>query len=127
MALEETSVGKGIIARLNRLDKEIVHRHWRENLNPVLGVIKPRFYDRDILLKVYRDINGLADKLIMYEDAVVYYEAYKLSNSCLTDVGYVERAIYHLEEESLFRYMKKWYKYGKSSKILKHTEYEFFL
>lgn len=127
VALEEISVGKGIIARLNRLDKEIVHRHWRENLDPVSGVIKPRFYDRDLLLKVYRIIDSLADKLTMYEDAIVYYEAYKLSNSCVTDIGYVERAVYHLEEDSMFKYMKKWYRYGRTSKLLKQTEYKFFL
>ncbi|MCI2414737.1 MAG: glycosyltransferase family 2 protein [Candidatus Aramenus sp.] len=125
--LEEVSVGHGVIAKLNKLDKEIVHRHWKENLDPITGAIKPRFYEKALLLQVYKKIDSLADKLTMYEDAIVYYEAFRLSNSSIHDIGYVEKAIYHLEEDSLIRFMKKWYKYGKTARFLKQTKYDFFL
>jgi glycosyltransferase involved in cell wall biosynthesis len=126
-ALEEVSCGNGIIAKLNKLDKEIVHKYWRENLDPISGVIKPRFYERDLLLQVYKKIDSLADKLTMHEDAITYYEAFRISNSSIQDIGYVEKAIYHLEEDSLIHYMKKWYRYGMTAMFLKQTEYNFLL
>ncbi|MGC9079803.1 MAG: glycosyl transferase family 2, partial [Nanopusillaceae archaeon] len=39
---------------------------------------------------------------------------------------YIPNAVYHIEDDSLFSFMKKWYKYGKNAKLLRGTEYEKF-
>ena len=37
---------------------------------------------------------------------------------------FIPDAVYHLENDTLLSFMKKWYKYGRSSKLLRGTQYE---
>ena len=104
------------------IDREITHRKWRENLDVIRGGIIPRMYDRQLLLKAYENIPAnLRDKLNAFEDSVIYYEVSKLYKG---NVQFIPNAVYHIEDDSLFHFVKKWYKYGKNAKLLKGTEYE---
>ena len=61
------------------IDSEIMHRRCRENLDIIGGGIGPRMYDRQLLLKVYKNMQAnLRDKLNAFEDSVIYYEISKL-------------------------------------------------
>ncbi|MUM63682.1 glycosyltransferase [Acidianus infernus] len=122
IALGEITVGKGIVYKLMSADREIVHEKWAENLSVNKGGIIPRMYDRQLLLKAYEMIPpSLRDKLNAFEDSVIYYNVMKLYKG---KVQFIPGAVYHIEDDSLWRFMKKWYKYGKNAKLLRGTEYE---
>jgi len=122
IALGEITVGKGIVHKIMSMDREITHRKWRENLDVTKGGIIPRMYDRELLLKAYENIPpGLREKLNAFEDSVIYYEVSKLYKG---KVQFIPNAVYHIEDDSLFQFMRKWYKYGKNARLLKGTEYE---
>ena len=122
IALGEITVGKGLVYKIMSMDREITHRKWRENLDVTRGGIIPRMYDRQLLLKAYENIpSNLRDKLNAFEDSVIYYEVSKLYKG---EIQFIPNAVYHIEDDSLFHFMKKWYKYGKNAKLLKGTEYE---
>ena len=125
IALGEITVGKGIVNKIMSMDREITHRKWRENLDVTRGGIIPRMYDRQLLLKAYENIPvNLRDKLNAFEDSIIYYEVSKLYKG---KVQFIPNAVYHIEDDSLLHFMKKWYKYGKNAKLLKGTEYEVFI
>ena len=125
IALGEITVGKGLVYKIMSMDREITHRKWRKNLDVIRGGIIPRMYDRQLLLKAYENIpSNLREKLNAFEDSVIYYEVSKLHKG---EIQFIPNAVYHIEEDSLFRFMKKWYKYGKNAKLLKGTEYEVFI
>ena len=122
IALGEVTVGKGIVHKIMSLDREIAHRKWRENLDVTKGGIIPRMYDRQLLLKAYESIPAnLRDRLNAFEDSVIYYEVWKLYKG---NIQFIPNAVYHIEDDSLLHFMKKWYKYGRNAKLLKGTEYE---
>ena len=125
IALGEITVGKGLVYKIMSIDREITHRKWRENLDVIRGGIIPRMYDRQLLLKAYENIPAnLRDKLNAFEDSVIYYEVSKLYKG---KIQFIPNAVYHIEDDSLLHFMKKWYKYGKNAKLLKGTEYEAFI
>ena len=125
IALGEITIGKGIVHKIMSIDREITHRRWRENLDVISGGIRPRMYERQLLLKAYENIPAnLRDKLNAFEDSVIYYEVSKLYKG---KVQFIPNAVYHIEDDSLFHLMKKWYKYGKNAQLLKGTEYEVFI
>lgn len=125
IALGEITVGKGIVHKLMQLDREIVHKKWSENLSVLNGGIIPRMYDRQLLLKAYEMIpSSLRDKLNAFEDSVIYYNVLKLYKG---KVQFIPNAVYHIEDDSVWGFMRKWYKYGKNAKLLRGTEYERFI
>ncbi|ARM76131.1 glycosyltransferase family 2 protein [Acidianus manzaensis] len=122
VALGEITVGKGTVYKIMSIDREITHRRWMENLDVKKGGIIPRMYDRELLLKAYDNIPGhLRERLNAFEDSIIYYEVSKLYKG---KVQFIPSAVYHIEDDSLFQFMRKWYKYGKNAKLLKGTEYE---
>ncbi|WP_225968777.1 glycosyltransferase [Saccharolobus islandicus] len=125
IALGEITVGKGIVHKLMSIDREITHRKWTYNLSVGKGGIIPRMYDRQLLLKAYEMIpEGLRSKLNAFEDSVIYYNVMKLYKG---KVQFIPNAVYHVEDDSLWQFMRKWYKYGKNAKLLRGTEYEKFI
>ncbi|MFQ1020779.1 glycosyltransferase family 2 protein [Tardisphaera saccharovorans] len=123
VAFEEVVTGRGIVAAMDSLDKRVIGSHVAENLDPIKGSIKPRFYDRGALIRAYERVGDLGKRLTAYEDAVLYWE---VSREVPT-AGYVERGIYHAEDMGLIEYARKWARYGRSARALKGTKYEFFL
>ncbi len=124
VALGETSVGRGLPAMLNRVDRDLVETSWMENLDPVRGPIRPRLYGRSLLIRALEAIPaGLRrHKPAPYsEDSLIYLN----SGTGPDEVGYVPRAILHLEEETTAQYVRKWFGYGRSAKIYRGTPFEF--
>jgi glycosyltransferase involved in cell wall biosynthesis len=125
VALGEITVGKGVVHKLMSIDREIVHKKWTENLSVTKGGIIPRMYDRQLLLKAYEMIpEVLRNKLNAFEDSVIYYNVMKLYRG---KVQFIPDAVYHIEDDSLLQFVKKWYRYGKNAKLLRGTEYEKFI
>ncbi|MGC9105611.1 MAG: glycosyltransferase [Thermoprotei archaeon] len=125
VALGEITVGKGVVHKLMSMDREIVHKKWAENLSVTKGGIIPRMYDRQLLLKAYEMIpEVLRNKLNAFEDSVIYYNVMKLYRG---KVQFIPDAVYHIEDDSLLQFVKKWYRYGKNAKLLRGTEYERFI
>ena len=52
---------------------------------------------------------------------MIYYEVSKLYKG---EIQFIHNAVYHIEDDSLFQFMRKWYKYGKNARLLKGTKYE---
>ncbi|ADX81892.1 glycosyltransferase [Sulfolobus islandicus] len=126
IALGEITVGKGVVYKLMSIDREITHRKWADNLSVDNGGIIPRMYDRQLLLKAYEQIpENLRSKLNAFEDSVIYYNVMKLYKD--GKVQFIPNAVYHVEDYSLWNFMRKWYKYGKNAKLLRGTEYERFI
>ncbi|MUN28524.1 glycosyltransferase family 2 protein [Sulfuracidifex metallicus] len=126
IALGEITVGKGIVHKLMSIDREMTHRKWADNLSVGNGSIIPRMYDRQLLLKAYEQIpENLRSKLDAFEDSVIYYNVMKLYKD--GKVQFIPNAVYHGEDDSLWNFMRKWYKYGKNAKLLRGTEYERFI
>ncbi|QGA68898.1 glycosyltransferase [Sulfolobus sp. E11-6] len=122
IALGEITVGKGLVHKIMSIDREITHKKWRENLDVIKGGIIPRMYERELLLKAYENIpRSLAERLNAFEDSVIYYEVMKIYKG---KVQFIPNAVYHIEDDSLLQFMRKWYKYGKNAKLLKGTKYE---
>lgn len=122
VALGEITVGKGIVHRLMSMDRKIYYEHWKENFDVLLGGIIPRVYKRELLLGVYEKIpHSLIDKIDIFEDSIIYYEAFKQSYD--KETQFIPNAVYHIEDDTLLHFMKKWYGYGKNAKLLKSTEY----
>jgi len=76
----------------------------------------------ELLLKSYEMIPlNLRVKLNAFEDSVIYYNVMKLYKG---KVQFIPSAVYHVEDDSLLRFMRKWYKYGKNAELLRGTEYK---
>ena len=64
-------------------------------------------------------------RLNAFEDSVIYYNVMRLYKE--GKVQFIPNAVYHVEDDSLWQFMRKWYKYGKNAKLLRGTEYERFI
>ena len=105
IALGKITVGKGIVHKLMSVDREITHKKWAENLSVSKGGLIPRMYDRQLLLKAYEMIpESLRDKLNAFEDSVIYYNVMKLYKG---KVQFIPNAVYHVEAESSWQFMRK--------------------
>ncbi|BBG23192.1 hypothetical protein IC006_0476 [Sulfuracidifex tepidarius] len=122
IALGEITVGRGIIKKIISLDREMMHKQWKDNLHVTRGGIIPRMYDRQLLLKAYENIpSNLRENLNAFEDSIIYYEVLKIYKG---NVQLILNAVYHIEDDPFFSFIKKWYRYGRNAKLLKGTEYE---
>ena len=120
LVLEEMSYKpKTVIERLFHYDRELIHRSL--SINPLTGEVLPRFFKRDLLERVFDAIPREAiEKLIHFDHAVIYYEAYKISKK----VGIIPRAVWHLEVPTIKDMIFKNLRYGKSLvSFLKFKEY----
>lgn len=124
VALGESSSGRGLVSAMNRADRDEVDRHWRANLDPRSGSIRPRLYERITLIRALKKIpeSLIHLKPAPYsEDSIIYLN----SGASPGDVGYVPRAVTHLEDPSLLSFATKWFGYGKSAKVYHRTDLEF--
>jgi glycosyltransferase involved in cell wall biosynthesis len=121
VCLEEMSFNpETLIERMYEADRRLIHEHVDLHLNPFYGAISPRFYRRTILEKVFEAIpKEILPFTAAREDAIVYFEASKLSNK----VTIVPGAIWHQEPKSLGELWHKNRGYGKSARQLARTGY----
>jgi len=125
IALGEITVGNGIVSRMMKLDRKFTQGEWTYNLSPIEGGVIPRMYERELLLRAYEKIpHALRNSLNIFEDSVIYYNVMREYNG---NIQFIRDAVYHIENDGLFAFMRKWYKYGKNAKLLRDTEYEKFV
>lgn len=119
ISLEEMSLNpKTLIQKMFEADRLLIHEQAVLQMNPLYGAIMPRFYRRTILEKVFAVIPEVILPITMaWEDAIVYFEASKLSNK----VAIVRNAVWHQEPRSLSEVWYKTRKYGKSARQLAKT------
>jgi glycosyltransferase involved in cell wall biosynthesis len=119
ICLEEMSLNpKTLIQKMFEADRLLIHEQADLQMNPLYGAIAPRFYRRTILEKVFAVIPEVIFPIALaWEDAILYFEASKLSNK----VAIVRNAIWHQEPQSLSEVWYKTRKYGKSARQLAKT------
>ena len=121
LCLEEmTYKGKTFIEKLYQADRRLVQREFDVQKDPLYGAVAPRFYRRDILNKAFSRIpHQILSFAVAREDAIIYYEAWKIS----TKVWILPNALWHVELKSLIELWKKNFYYGKSTKKLVNDGY----
>jgi glycosyltransferase involved in cell wall biosynthesis len=123
VAFGEVSDGGGLVAKINRLDLSSTQSAWKDNIDPLRGQIRPRFYKRELLLQALEEIPPKILNLRpspFSEDSLIFYNAYRREPA----VAFVPNAIHHDVSLGLVAYMKKWHRYGVGARAYKGTPYE---
>ena len=126
VVLGEESLGTGVVARINRLDKRLSQEKWAENLASKGGPLVPRFYRRACYLKALQRLPApIIDQKPSqpHEDALLF----RLSGIAPRSVGFVEHAIFHYEVPSVRRYIAKWYERGRTAGNGKNREVDWII
>lgn len=126
LCLEERSYKpKNLIANLFQADRTLIHNNIFENLDPLEGVLLARFYKREVLEKAFIAIpNILMPFVVAHDHAIIYYEAYLVSNR----VGLLLNSVWHIEPSSIIELWNKNFRYGKTTKeLVKKGLYQFLL
>ena len=122
----EKEIGDSLWIKLASLDKENVV--YCNPVDPLKGISLPRYYKREVLSKAFSSaLENLGNKFydVVYRDLeIIFYEAYKVSKS--VHVVY-DQLISHFGDATLSDIMKKYYRYGKTSRVLRNTPYSVFL
>ncbi len=106
---------KRILEILYDADRALVQKYSKDFINPVGGVILPRFYKKEILLKAFSNIpKKILPLCVAHDHAIIYLEAYTLSKK----VGKLDKAIWHQEPWSWSNLFKKTYRYGITTRKL---------
>jgi glycosyltransferase involved in cell wall biosynthesis len=104
-----------LIEKLFVADRNLVNRFSDMHLDPIAGVMLPRFYKKSILWSAFEKIP--IDKLhdvVAHDHAIIYYEAYRQSKS----VGIIPKAVMHKEPATLMELWRKNYRYGITTREL---------
>lgn len=116
-AIAERSSGSGIVSFINNLDRDFCQQNWKDNLDPSISAVVPRFYKRDVIIEVFDKIDKqLMDSNFDFDDLLIYKLAFDISQ----DVSFIDEMICHIESESLFHYIMKWYRRGKVSALARN-------
>jgi glycosyltransferase involved in cell wall biosynthesis len=115
---EESHKPQTILEKLINADRKLINDHALAQLEPLTGVLIPRFYRSDLLRFAFQKIplDNLRD-IIFFDDSIIYYEARLISSR----VGILRKAILHLEVSSIPVFCYKSYLYGKNTKQLRKT------
>jgi glycosyltransferase involved in cell wall biosynthesis len=121
ICLEERSYKPSTwLERLFDADRELLHKNVEDYIDAVTGVMCPRFYSSDILEKAFDNIPPeCLPKIHAYEDAIIFYEASKISDR----IGMVKEAAWHQEPRDLPELCKKNYKYGRDVRLMHKIGY----
>lgn len=116
LALYERSYQpKNMLEKLFDADRELVQKYYKQFLDPYTGVILPRFYKKEILVKVFGRIPQNIQKICAAHDhAIIYIEAYKISKK----IGMLPYAVYHIEPGSWKWLFSKTYRWGYTTRDL---------
>ncbi len=76
------------------------------------GVVLPRFFRKDILLKAMDRIPKQHVDIIGAQDHIIIYEEVK---KILTNMGMVKYSVQHIEPDGLIKLFKKQYRWGKTT------------
>jgi hypothetical protein len=109
---------RSLTERLSDLDKQLLTRDIRSQLDPRTGVMLPRIFRRELLVKAFEAIpRSLDDVVIAHDHAILYFECSRIS----TRVGYVPDAVWHVEPTQILPLWRKNFRYGWSTRQLLKT------
>lgn len=112
---ERTYNPTSILEKLYDADRKFVQKYSNDFLNPVGGVILPRFYKTDLIRKAFEKIpREILPLCVAHDHAIIYYEAKKISDK----ITKLDNAVWHQEPSSFLNLFKKTYRYGKTTKSL---------
>lgn len=126
IVIGEEEVGNSLVQRASNLEKRSSCRLRDKGLSPLVNKsVIPRVYERTLILKSFEAVRRkLSDelfyKIVGLDLELIYYESWLQT----TDIGFIRGAeIYHLGESSYRELFAKYYRYGKTQKYLRSTEY----
>lgn len=126
IAIAEEEIVKNYWSYLANLDKNGISNIYDPITN---GYILPRYYKRSILDEGFKNLERkiseeILNKIIYGDHHIIFYEAFKISQNMF----YLkDKLIKHYGDYSLKEIIKKYHRYGYSSRILIGTSYEFVL
>jgi glycosyltransferase involved in cell wall biosynthesis len=107
------------IERLFKEDRRLIHTV--KDFSPLTGVMLPRFYRTELLLRAMGQIPLNVRREVGGQDhAIIYFEVWKLSKK----VGLLSRSVNHIEPDSLRKIWKKFYRWGYTSVGARYGQYE---
>ncbi|MHB8553548.1 MAG: hypothetical protein ACYDAO_08210 [Thermoplasmataceae archaeon] len=125
VVIGERDIGKGFLTLISNLDKNILSSGTK-SLSPLKNKsIIPRFYNRNIVIKALKEISSnlpdyIIREIIGLDLELIYLEAYKISQN----IGIIPTPeILHYGDENFRAVFKKYYRYGKSQKMLRNGYY----
>ena len=124
ICLEEKAYNpRTLIQKMYDADRKLIHKNADLQLDPVLGVLAPRFYRKSVLEKAFAQIpQDILPFATGTEDKIIYYESLQISKK----VEILSNAVGHLEPEGIVQLWRKNYKYGRSDRQLAKTgHYDF--
>ncbi|QIW24519.1 glycosyltransferase family 2 protein [Sulfolobus sp. S-194] len=122
----ERELGNSFWVKAAQLDKDNIM--YCNSPEAIKGFALPRLFKRTLLTATLEKLKAnLGEKfaqVVFPDHELIYYEATRLSN----DVFVIkEELIYHYGDVSLRDIIRKYYRYGKSLKVLKGTPYSFMM
>jgi hypothetical protein len=98
----------------------MIHTDAHIQLDPIYGTLLARFYKRGLLERAFEAIpEPLFPSVVAYDHAIIYYEAWKLSDR----VKISPNAVYHNEPATVLELWKKNFRYGRSTRALMANGY----
>ena len=128
VAFPEVQKGRGIINWLDGFDKDLVTRNGNSMVGGV-SLIIPRFYPTKVLKEAFDEIirklgKGAFERIVAKDDRIIFFEVSNLLNS--TPV-ISKHPLYHINNTNIIREVEKYSRYGRTSRLLKNTDYEFMI
>lgn len=116
---EKTYNPKSILEKLYDADRILVQRYAKDFINPIGGVILPRFYKKEILVKAFNNIpKKILPLCVAHDHAIIYYEANRISKK-IGQIGDEKHpTVWHIEPSNFIKLFKKTYRYGKTTREL---------
>jgi glycosyltransferase involved in cell wall biosynthesis len=106
------------LEKLFQQDRRLVH--YIKDLNPYSGVMLPRFYKTSTLKDAFSNIPIDALERVGGQDhAIIYFEAWQQTK----EIDVLPDAVQHIEPNSLKLIIKKFYRWGYTSKAAHHPRY----
>ena len=122
----EKEIGDSLWIKLANLDKENVT--YCNPVDPLEGISLPRYFKSEVLSEAFSSaLKNLDNKFyeVVYRDLeIIFYEANKVSKN-IHVVN--DQLISHFGDVSLSDIIRKYYRYGKTSRVLRNTPYSVFL
>ena len=120
----ERELGDSFWVKAAQLDKDNIM--FCNTPEAIRGFALPRLFKREVLTRALRtlrvNLGDVFSQVVFPDHELIYYEASKLSY----DVAVVrDQLIYHYGDVSVTDIVRKYYRYGKSLKVLKNTPYSF--
>lgn len=121
LCLEEMSyTNNTLIQKMFEADRRMIHDEAQIQLHPIYGTLLARFYRRSLLNHAFEAIpTTLLPSVVAHDHAIIYYEAWKLSNR----IGILPNAVRHNEPATILELWKKNFRYGKSTRALMANGY----